>query len=68
MDSKKKYNSPFFPVWKTADPSVYPHLKNDRKRLLKNINDQVVDTKYVENFLCKLNGITTKYKSFSISV
>ena len=37
MDSKKKYNSPFFPVWKTADPSVYPHLKNDRKRLLKNM-------------------------------
>jgi len=37
MDSKKKYNSPFFPAWKTADPSVYPHLKNDRKRLLKNM-------------------------------
>ena len=37
MDSKKKYKSAFFPAWKTADPTVYPHLKEDRKRLLKNM-------------------------------
>jgi len=37
MDSKKKYNSAFFPAWKTADPTVYPHLKDDRKRLLQNM-------------------------------
>ena len=37
MDSKKKYNSAFFPAWETADPTVYPHLKEDRKRLLKNM-------------------------------
>lgn len=35
--SDKKYNSAFFPVWKTADPKVYPLLKDNRKRLLKDM-------------------------------
>ena len=36
--------------------------------LLKNINEEVVDANYVDNFLTKLKTVTTKYKSFSISV
>ena len=37
MDSDKKYNSAFFQAWKTADPKIYPLLKNDRKRLVENM-------------------------------
>ena len=37
MDSEKKYTSIYFPAWKTADPKVYPNLKDKRKRLLDNM-------------------------------
>ncbi len=37
MDSEKKYNCSFFPAWKTADPILYEHIKDNRKRLLKNM-------------------------------
>ncbi|MEI8085615.1 MAG: endonuclease domain-containing protein [Paludibacter sp.] len=37
MDSEKKYNSSFFPAWKTADPILYEHIKDNRKRLLNNM-------------------------------
>ncbi|MEI6555678.1 MAG: endonuclease domain-containing protein [Paludibacter sp.] len=37
MNSVKKYNSPFFQAWKTADPNVYHLLKDNRKRLLENM-------------------------------